>query len=125
MTDSQKIDRYIQSLADWQQDICNKARQLIHEAEPNMTEEVQFKIRPYFTYKGNVCAFLAAKKHVNLFIYDPIAPDPKSIINQGHENKTARSIQVPPGTFPNESAFVELIKAVVAHNEKGGWRKLR
>lgn len=125
MTDNQKIDHYIQSLDVWQQEICNKARRLIHEAEPNIVEEIQFTIRPYFTYKGNVCAFLAAKKHVNLFIYDPIAPDPKGIINQGHDNKTARSIQVPEGTFPDEEAFVELIKAVVANNEKGGWRKLR
>ena len=66
---------------------------------------------------------LAAKNHVNIFIYGPIAPDPSGIINQGRENETARSIQVTKDNFPNEEAFIQLIKAVVSNNEKGGWRK--
>ena len=119
-----KVDEYIASLADWQQEICMKVRELIHEAEPNIKEEIKFANRPYFTYKGNVCALLAAKQHVNVFIYDPIAPDPSGIINQGHGNQTARSVQIPKGTFPDEQAFVALIQAVVKNNEKGGWRKL-
>lgn len=124
MSDNQKVDEYISSLADWQQQICNKARKLIHQAEPKIKEEVKFTDRPYFTYKGNVCALLAAKNHVNIFIYDPIAPDPDEIINQGHANQTARSIQVTKDNFPNEEAFIKLIKSVVSNNEKGGWRKL-
>jgi hypothetical protein len=71
-----------------------------------------------------VCALLAAKNHVNIFIYDPIAPDPTGIINQGHENQTARSIQIAKDGFPNDEAFIQLIKAVVSNNENGGWRKL-
>jgi hypothetical protein len=100
-------------------------RNLIHKADPQIVEEIKFTNRPYFTHKGNVCALLATKDHVNVFIYDPIAPDPKGIINQGHRNQTARSIQITPETFPDETAFVELIKAVVANNEKGGWRKIK
>lgn len=125
MNDSQKIDSYIHSLPEWQQDICSRARRLIHEADAQIVEEIKFTNRPYFTHKGNVCALLAAKQHVNVFVYDPIAPDPSGIINQGHDNQTARSIQIPEGSFPDERAFVELIRAVVANNEKGGWRKLR
>jgi hypothetical protein len=124
MNDSQKIDEYIQLLPEWQQQICARARALIHQAAPGITEEIKFTNRPYFTYKGNVCALLAAKHHVNVFIYDPIAPDPSGIINQGHDNQTARSIQIVNNTFPDEQAFVDLIRAVVANNEKGGWRKL-
>lgn len=119
-----KIDDYIQALPDWQQRICNKARLLIHQADPAIVEEIKFTNRPYFTHKGNVCAMLATKDHVNIFIYDPIAPDPSGIINQGHENQTARAIQITKDDFPSEEAFIELIKAVVANNEKGGWRKL-
>ena len=124
MNDSQQIDDYINSLPDWQQQICVRARKLIHQAEPRITEVVKFTDRPYFTYKGNVCAMLPVKHHVNIFIYDPIVPDPHGIINQGHDNQTARAIQIPKGTFPNEEAFIGLIKAVAANNEKGGWRKL-
>jgi hypothetical protein len=124
MNDTQKIDQYIALLPDWQRQICIKARRLIHQAAPTIQEEIKFTNRPYFTYKGNVCALLPAKDHVNLFIYDPIAPDPDHIINQGRANQTARSIQIPRNTFPNEASLIALIKAVVANNEKGGWRKL-
>ena len=124
MSNTQKIDNYISSLDDWQQAICKRARKLIHQAEPRINEEIKFTNRPYFTYKGSVCALLAAKSHVNIFIYDPIAPDPDGVINQGHHNKTARSIQVTKNSFPDEKAFIYLIKAVVSNNENGGWRKL-
>ena len=120
----EQIDNYIHSLPEWQQDICNKARRLIHEADPEIAEEIKFTNRPYFTHQGNVCGLLAARQHVNIFIYDPIASDPNSIINQGHDNQTARAIQISKDNFPDEQSFVELIKAVVANNEKGGWRKL-
>jgi hypothetical protein len=124
MNDNQKVDEYINSLADWQQQICNKARKLIHRAEPKIKEEIKFTNRPYFTYKGNVCALLAAKDHVNIFIYDPIALDPNGIINQGHKNQTARAIQVHRDNFPNEEAFINLIREIASNNKKGGWRKL-
>lgn len=120
----QRIDAYINSLEDWQKAICNKARGLIHQAEPSIKEDIKFTNRPFFTYKGNVCAFLAAKKHVNIFIYDPTAPDPGHIINQGNANKTARSIQVSRDSFPDEQLFMNLIREVVARNKQGGWRKL-
>lgn len=125
MNDSQKINDYIKNLPEWQQQICIRVRELIHEADPSITEEIKFTNRPYFTHKGNVCALLAAKQHVNVFIYDPIAADPGNIINQGHGNQTARSIQIAKDHFPDEQSFIELVRAVVANNEKGGWRKLR
>lgn len=125
MNDSQKIDEYIHALPEWQQQICSRVRELIHKADADIVEEIKFTNRPYFTHKGSVCALLAAKQHVNVFIYDPIAPDPNNIINQGHNNQTARSIQISEDNFPDEHSFVELIRSVVANNEKGGWRKLR
>jgi hypothetical protein len=120
-----EVDEYISSLPEWQQAICDRVRSLIHQAEPNINEEIKFKNRPYFTLDGNVCALLAAKDHVNVFIYDPIAPDPSGIINQGHENATARSIQLYEKGTLDEDAFINLIQAVASNNRKGGWRKLK
>ena len=88
-------------------------------------ETVKFTNRPYFTLEGNICALLAAKDHVNVFIYDPIAPDPEGIINQGHDNKTARAIQIRQGEDVDEPALLNLFKAVIANNRAGGWRKLK
>ena len=123
--DNPRVDAYVAPLPAWQQAVCRRVRQLIHEADPNIEEVIKFTNRPYFVLDGNVCALLAAKDHVNVFIYDPIAPDPEHIINQGEGNIAARSIQIYEGGELDERAFVQLIKAVCANNRAGGWRKLK
>ena len=125
MTKDSRVDEYINVLPDWQQAICNQVRQFIHQAEPDIVETIKFTNRPYFTFDGNVCALLATKDHVNVFIYDPIAPDPTGLINQGQDNATARSIQIYKDQSIDQEAFMNLIRAVVANNRAGGWRKLK
>jgi hypothetical protein len=120
-----RIDDYIVTLPVWEQNICQKIRQLIHLAEPKITETIKRTVQPYFILDGNVCALLGTKDHVNIFIYDPIAPDPERIINQGQGNATARAIQIFKNDKLNEKAFVNLIKAIVSNNRAGGWRKLQ
>ena len=97
----------------------------MHAADPDVIETIKRTRQPYFVLDGNICALLGAKDHVNVFIYDPIAPDPEGIINQGHGNLTARAIQVRQGDVINERALVNLFKAVIANNRAGGWRKVR
>ena len=123
-TDS-RVDDYINALPSWQQDICRRVRDLVHAANSNVTETIKRTNRPYFTLNGNICALLAAKDHINVFIYDPIAPDPEGIINQGQGNVTARAIQVRQGETINERALLNLFKAVIANNRAGGWRKVK
>lgn len=108
----------------WQQGLAKRIRDLVHEADPDVTEQIKRTSVPFFMLDGNICALLAAKDHLNIFIYDPIAPDPEHIINQGQGNKTARAIRLYKGDELNEPAFLELIKAVVKNNRAGGWRKL-
>ena len=122
---SDQIDSFISSLPAWQKDICIRVRELIHEAEPGIEETIKRSDRPYFVLNGNVCALQAAKDHINVFVYDPIAPDPHHIINQGHGNETARSIQLYQNSTLNEQAFKRLVKAVASNNRAGGWRKLK
>jgi hypothetical protein len=124
MSTDGRIDSYINTLPEWQQTICSTLRKWIHESEPKIEETIKFTNRPYFTLHGNVCALLAAKDHINLFIYDPIAKDPGGLINQGHGNSTARSIQIYEGKMISKEDFIRLIKNVIANNREGGWRKL-
>jgi hypothetical protein len=120
-----RVDQYINSLPDWQQDICRRVRDLVHAADPDVTETIKRARQPYFTLDGNICALLGAKDHINVFIYDPIAPDPAGTINQGHGNQTARAIQIRRGETINEPALLNLFRAVIANNRAGGWRKLK
>ena len=81
-----RVDAYIAGLPDWRQDICNRLREIIHRADPAMMETIKRTVQPYFVLQGNVCALLATKDHVNLFLYDgAIVPDPHGIITSGHD----------------------------------------
>ncbi len=120
-----RIDAYIQTLPAWQQELCRQVRDLVHAADPEVTETIKRSDRPYFTLNGNICALLGAKDHLNIFIYDPLAPDPEGIINQGQGNQTARAIQVYQGETINQRALLNLFQSVIANNRAGGWRKLK
>jgi hypothetical protein len=101
-------------------------RGLIHAADPEVTETIKRTVQPYFVLQGNVCALLAARDHVNLFLYDgAIVPDPEGIITAGHQNKTARTMAVHQGEAINASALTAMLRAIIASNRAGGWRKLK
>src|SRR5438876_11354265 len=116
-----RIDDYIQTLPTWQQEVCRQVRDLVHAADIEVSETIKRTKLPYFTLDGNICALLGAKDHVNIFIYDPIAPDPEGIINQGHGNSAARAIQVHKGEPINKRALLKLFKGVIANNSACGW----
>src|SRR5712692_6541876 len=120
-----RVEQYISSLPDWQQDIARQVRDLVHAADPDVTETIKRTRQPYFTLDGNICALLGVKNHLNIFIYDPIVPDPEGIINQGQGNLTARAIQVRQDETINKRALLNLFKAIIANNRAGGWRKLK
>lgn len=120
-----RVDDYIAALPEWQQAVARRVRELVHAADPDVEETIKRTTRPYFTLQGNICALLGARDHLNVFIYDPIAPDPAGIINQGHGNATARAIQIRRGDTLDEQALLTLLRAVIANNRAGGWRTVR
>lgn len=119
-----RVDRYINGLPDWQRQVCTTVRDVVHSADPDVRETIKRTDRPYFVLSGNICALQATNDHVNVFIYDPIAPDPTGLINQGQGNASARSIQVYQGQYLDRRALLALVRAVIANNRAGGWRKL-
>jgi hypothetical protein len=123
-TDS-RVDDYIGRLPDWQQAVCQRVRELALAADPEVEETIKRSVQPYFVLQGNICALLATKDHVNVFIYDPTVADPDHIINQGHGNATAKAMQIYQGDVVNEAALTAMFRAVIAHNRAGGWRRLR
>lgn len=121
-----RVDDYIAQLPGWQQQLFGELRDLIHEADPAIEETIKRTRQPYFVLEGNVCAFLAAKDHANLFLYDgAIVPDPEGIITGGHDNQTARMIAFREGDPINRPALLAMLRQIVANNRAGGWRKLK
>ncbi len=78
-----RVDAYIEALPEWQRAVCREVRELVHAADPEVEETIKRTRQPYFVLNGNICALLAAKDHVNIFMYDgAIVPDPEGIITR-------------------------------------------
>ena len=121
-----RVDAYIAALPEWQRAICHEVRELVHAADPEVVETIKRTVQPYFVLQGNICAFLAAKDHVNIFLYDgAIVPDPEGIITAGHDNVTARTVSYRAGEKINKRALTAMFKQIIANNRAGGWRKIK
>lgn len=121
-----RVDEYIDALPAWQQTICRRVRELIHEVDPEIEEAIKRKVQPYFVLEGNVIALLAMKDHVNVFLYDgAITADPEGIITGGHDNTSARTIAIYEGGEMNEPAMKAMFAEVIANNRAGGWRTIK
>ena len=119
-----QVDAYIEGLSGFQKALAAEIRDLIHQADPEIEETIKRKVQPYFVLDGNVAALLGTMDHLNVFLYDPGAPDPKGIITDGHDNATGRQIALYEDEQMDREAFVELIRAIAERNRAGGWRKL-
>jgi hypothetical protein len=125
-TKDPRVDACVDGLPQWQQAICRRVRDLVHAADPQVQETIKRRVQPYFVLEGNICALLAAKDHVNVFLYDGgIVPDPQRIITGGHDNKTARTVAIYEDEAINEAALATMFRQIVANNRAGGWRKLK
>jgi hypothetical protein len=120
-----RVDAYIDRLPVWQQGICREVREIVHGADPEVVETIKRTVQPYFVLEGNICALLATKDHVNVFLYDPLVPDPEGIITAGHGNLTGRQIAVYKGQPINRPALLAMFRRIIANNRAGGWRKLQ
>ncbi|MEN2736781.1 DUF1801 domain-containing protein [Microbacterium sp. X-17] len=120
-----RVDAYLAPLPAWQREVFGELRDILHEADPAMEETIKRSVQPYFVLDGAVAAFLAAKDHVNLFVYDGgIVPDPAGLITAGHDNATARTIGFREGDPIDREALLAFLRRLIADNRAGGWRKL-
>jgi hypothetical protein len=121
-----RVDDYINKLPDWQQEICQQVRDLIHAADADVVETIKRTVQPYFVLDGNIAALLAAKDHVNVFLYDGgIVPDPEGIITGGHQNSTARTVAYRRDEAVNAPALTAMFRQIISNNRAGGWRSLK
>ncbi len=122
----ERVDAYIDALPEWQRAICRQVRELVHAADSEVSETIKRGRQPYFVLQGNICALLAARDHVNVFLYDGgIVPDPDGIITGGQDNKTARTVAIRQGEAINAPALSVMFRQIIANNRAGGWRKLK
>jgi hypothetical protein len=116
MKPSELIDQQIADLPDWRGQMYARLRKLIHEADPDLTEEWKWGTAVW-TYNGLVCAVGAFKEHLKInFFKGASIPDPLGLFNSGLDAKAMRSIGLYKGDTIDEPALKDLIRAAVAHN---------
>ncbi len=114
---SQIIDKKIAKLDDWRGETMARLRKIIHEADPEIVEELKWLGTPVFTHNGNVVLFEAFKGKVKLtFPEGASLPDPHKLFNAGLGGNKWRAIDFLEGDKVDERALKPLIRAAVAHN---------
>jgi hypothetical protein len=111
------IDAKIEQLGDWRGKTLAKVRDLIHQADPEIVEEVKWMGTPVWSHGGIVCTGETYKKVVKLtFAKGASVPDPAGLFNSSLEGNVRRAIDIHEGEKINEAALKILFRAAVAVN---------
>ncbi|MGI8927296.1 MAG: DUF1801 domain-containing protein [Tepidiformaceae bacterium] len=122
MNAAELIDKHINDLGDWRGQMVADLRKIIHEADPDITEEWKWGTGVW-ARNGMLCAIGAFSDHVKVnFFKGASLDDPQGLFNAGLEAKTTRAIDFFEGDPINEPALQELIRAAAAR--AAGGRKM-
>jgi len=113
------IDAKINQLADWRGKTLARVRALIHQADPEIVEELKWMGTPVWSHGGIVCTGETYKSVVKMtFAKGAALPDPAALFNSSLDGKVRRAIDIHEGEKINEAALKDLIRAAVALNLK-------
>ena len=120
------IDKRIKELKDWRGKTLAKIREIIHQADPEIVEELKWVKptspagTPVFSHGGIVCTGETYKNVVKMtFAKGASLPDPSRLFNSSLDGNIRRAIDIHEGDKIDEAALQDLIRAAVALNLKG------
>ena len=120
---SELIDEMIEQTSDWRGAALSEFRRVIHEADPDIVEEVKWMRpsnplgAPVFEHAGIVCIANILKERVRLSFPSGISlPDPHKILTAVSEGNKTRIIDLRKGDMVDEDALKDLIRAAVDRN---------
>lgn len=116
-TASSLIDERIRELGDWRGETLAQIRAIIHQADPEVVEEVKWRGVPVWSHAGILCTGETYKAAVKMtFAKGASLEDPSGLFNSSLEGNTRRAVDIHEGEKINESALKALIRAAVALN---------
>lgn len=122
---SEEISRRIAALDDWRGETLARMRKLIHEADPEVVEEIKWVKAtnpgvPVWSHDGILCTGETYKEVVKLtFLKGASLKDPKRLFNSSLEGNARRAIDIREGEQVDATAFKALIREAVALNGAG------
>ncbi|WP_433607478.1 DUF1801 domain-containing protein [Prescottella agglutinans] len=114
---SRLIDERIRELGDWRGEMLSRIRDLVKQAEPDVTEEWKWRGVPVWYHAGMICTGETYKKAVKVtFAKGASLEDPSGLFNSSLEGNTRRAIDFHEGDAIDAEAFTALVRAAVALN---------
>jgi hypothetical protein len=118
-----RITKTIAELEDWRGDTLSKVRELIHEADPDVVEEVKWVKPsnpagvPTWSHDGIICTGEIYKAKVKLTFFNGAAlADPTGLFNSSLEGATRRAIDIDDDQEIDARAFKALVRDAVKLN---------
>ena len=122
----ERITEAIAKLDDWRGTTLAKVRELVHEADPDVVEEVKWVKPsnptgvPTWTHAGIICTGEVYKANVKLTFFSGAAlDDPTGLFTSSLGGGTRRAIDLGEDADLDEDAFRALVRAAVALNTGG------
>jgi hypothetical protein len=120
---SELMDELIKNTPDWRGETLAKLRKIIHEADPEITEEMKWRRpanpmgTPTFEHNGIICMAGILKERVRLTLNAGASlPDPDKLYNAMLKGNKARAIDFYEGDKLDETALKALIRSGVEQN---------
>lgn len=119
------LEQKIMELGDWRGKTLAKVRAIIHDADPEIVEELKWVKpksggTPVFSHAGIVCTGETYKSVVKMtFAKGAALKDPSRLFNSSLDGNVRRAIDIREGDKINEAALKDLIRAAVALNLQG------
>ena len=120
-TPSERIDDLIATTPGWQGETFAKLRRIIHDADPQVTEEWKWVTpnrpgTPVWEHNGIVCHINILKGSVRLTLHEGAdLPDPQGLFNASLEGNARRAIDFYEGDQIDEGAVKALVREGVEH----------
>ena len=114
---SELIDQRIADLADWRGATLSRMRELIREADPDVTETWKWRGTPVWEHDGIICTGETYKAVVKLtFAKGASLSDPSNLFNSSLDGNVRRAIDIHEGEEVDANRFKALIHAAIALN---------
>ena len=105
------------STPDWRAKTLANLRAIIHDADPEIVEELKWRGTPVFSRNGIVCTGEIYKSVVKMtFAKGAALRDPSRLFNTSLEGNVRRAIDFHEGDKIDKAAVRDLIRAAVALN---------
>ena len=130
---SKQIDKRLAELADWRGETLSVMRKLIHDADPDVVEEVKWRKPsnsmlgiPVWSHDGIICTGETYKDKVKLtFSRGASLRAAGRLFNSSLDGNTRRAIDIHEGEKVDARAFKALVRAAVDLNIALGKEKAK